>query len=304
VTTQAPRRRLLWPLLLVGVMFLLATVYPATKELSRSLPPLLISAFRYCFALVALLPFYLAERRRKPIAVPRRDAVMMALLGLLGVALFSFCLTAGVRLSTAGNGSLLTNTQPIFTTLLAPLIIRDEFSPSKLAGAVLGVAGVVLIVTAGVNLRDVLTRDYFWGNLILVGGSIAISLQTMLLKKFVLRYGGLLPTVLTILWGCLALVISALLVHGVGLLAGITWRQWLLLAYIGVAGTALTYPLFNAALQPAGVVRAVGYKLLIPVFGILLSFILLGERPGLRILIGAAVVVTSLLIIQRSRKAI
>jgi drug/metabolite transporter (DMT)-like permease len=282
-------------------MFLLATVYPATKDLSRALPPLLISALRYAFAVIALLPFYRLERRHKPSAVRRRDAAMMA---LLGVALFSFCLTAGVRLSNAGNGSLLTNTQPIFTTLMAPLIIRDEFSLSKLAGAVLGVAGVVLIVTAGAQLRDVLTQGYLRGNLILVGGSVALSLQTMLLKRYVLRYGGLLPTMLTMIWGSLALVGAALLVHGVGLLQGLTWRQWLLLAYIGVVGTALTYPLFNAALRQAGVLRAVGYKLLIPVFGILLSFILLGERPGLRVLLGAAVVAASLLIIQSSRTAI
>jgi drug/metabolite transporter (DMT)-like permease len=187
---------------------------------------------------------------------------------------------------------------------MAPLIIRDEFSLSKLAGAVLGVAGVVLIVTAGAQLRDVLTQGYLRGNLILVGGSVALSLQTMLLKRYVLRYGGLLPTMLTMIWGSLALVGAALLVHGVGLLQGLTWRQWLLLAYIGVVGTALTYPLFNAALRQAGVLRAVGYKLLIPVFGILLSFILLGERPGLRVLLGAAVVAASLLIIQSSRKAI
>jgi drug/metabolite transporter (DMT)-like permease len=277
-------------------------VYPATKELSRSLPPLLISAFRYSFAVIALLPFYPLERRRQRAAMRRRDAAMMALLGLLGVALFSFCLTLGVRLSTAGNGSLLTNTQPIFSTLLAPLIIRDEFSPAKLAGALLGIAGVALIVTAGGSLREVFVHGYFWGNLILVGGSIAISLQTMLLRNYVQRYGGLLPTMLTMFWGGLALTVAALLVHGVGLLSGITGRQWLLLAYIGIIGTALPYPLFNAALRAVGVLRAVGYKLLIPVFGIMLSYFLLGERPRLQVLIGAAVVIAALLFIQRDRR--
>jgi drug/metabolite transporter (DMT)-like permease len=285
-------------------MFLLATVYPATKELSHSLPPLLISAFRYGFAVIALLSFYPLERRRRRDVVQRRDAAMMALLGLLGVALFSFCLTLGVRLSTAGNGSLLTNTQPVFTTLLAPLILRDEFSPSKLAGAVLGVAGMVLIVTAGEGPRDIFLQDYFRGNLILVGGSIAISLQTILMRKYVLRYGGFLPTLVTMFWGCLALTVAALLIHGIGLLPGLSGRHWLLLAYMGIIGTALPYLLFNAILPTAGVLRAVGYKLLIPVFGILLSFFLLGERPNRQVLIGGAVIIGALFLIQRGRQAL
>jgi drug/metabolite transporter (DMT)-like permease len=65
-------------------------------------------------------------------------------------------------------------------------------------------------------------------------------------------------------------------------------------------GTALVYPLFNAALRSYGVVRSVGYKLLIPVFGILLGFFLLAERPALPTLLGAAVVVGAVLLIQRT----
>jgi drug/metabolite transporter (DMT)-like permease len=66
-----------------------------------------------------------------------------------------------------------------------------------------------------------------------------------------------------------------------------------------VIGTALVYPLFNLALKATGVVRAVGFKLLIPVFGIALSIILLGERPGLFTYVGAAIVIVSVYLIQR-----
>jgi len=63
--------------------------------------------------------------------------------------------------------------------------------------------------------------------------------------------------------------------------------------------TALVYPLFNLTLRSAGVVRAVGFKLLIPVFGIVLSYLLLGERPQVLTLVGAAVVIGSVYMIQR-----
>ena len=101
--------------------------------------PLTISLLRYGLATLALLPWFPR--------VKAGDAAALALLGLLGVALFSFCLTAGVAMSSASSASLLTNSQPIFTTLLAPLIIDEKLTPRRLAGALLGLGGVALIVT-------------------------------------------------------------------------------------------------------------------------------------------------------------
>ncbi len=209
------------------------------------------------------------------------DAAALALLGLLGVALFSFCLTAGVAMSSASSASLLTNSQPIFTTLLAPLIIDEKLTPRRLAGALLGLGGVALIVTGGRLSAALLRQEYFLGNLVLTGGAVAISVQTILLKRFVIRFGGLLPTFLTMLAGSLFLAAAVLATGGWRELGALSPAGWLLAVYIGLAGTALVYPLFNAALRGYGVVRSVGFKMLIPVFGILLSLAPAGRAADL-----------------------
>jgi drug/metabolite transporter (DMT)-like permease len=296
--------------LLVVVMFLLATVFPATKSLTGELSPLSISFFRYFFGVLPLVALYVAERRRfggdrrgeERLASLRRDRWLMGLLGLPGIALFSIALTFGIKLSTAYNGSLLVNSQPIFTTLLAPLIIKEDFSPLRLAGSLSGIVGVAFVVAGGGNigfLGSVLTQRYFLGNLILVGGALSISIYTILLKRYVIRYGGLVPTFLSMLAGAAALFVVALAVLGRTPFGGVDGRQWLILLYIGVVGTALVYPLFNLALKSAGVVRAVGFKLLIPVFGIALSYLLLGERPQALTYVGALIVIGSVFMIQR-----
>jgi drug/metabolite transporter (DMT)-like permease len=307
-----PVRPWAWPLLLVAVMFFLATVFPATKRLSAELSPLTISLLRYGLATLALLPWFLSRTRGAGAAraEPARrarlaaaDVAVLALLGLLGVALFSFCLTAGAAMSSASSASLLTNSQPIFTTLLAPLIIDEKLTLPRLAGALLGLGGVALIVTQGRLGAALLRQEYFLGNLVLTGGAVAISVQTILLKRFVIRFGGLLPTFLTMLAGSLFLA-AAVVASGSGReLGALGPAGWLLAAYIGLAGTALVYPLFNAALRGYGVVRSVGFKLLIPVFGILLAWLLLAERPGWPTLAGAAVVIASVLLLQRASAA-
>lgn len=320
---QRSRRDGLWNLLLVGVMFVLATVFPATKRLTGEVSPLQVSFFRYFFGVLPLAPLYLVERRRllggptgdeaggTPAVLPevrlrqrlcfRRDRRFILALGIPGIAVFSLCLTYGIKLSTAYNGSLLANSQPIFTTLLAPLIIKEDFSPLRIGGSLAGIAGVALVVAGGGKLAalgDMLARQYVLGNLILVAGALSISLYTILLKRYVVRYGGLVPTFLSMLSGAGALFAVALAVGGRTAFGGIHGTQWLSLLYVGVIGTAAVYPLFNLALRSTGVVRAVGFKLLIPVFGIALSYLLLGERPGALTYAGAAVVMVSVVMIQ------
>ena len=213
-----PVRPWAWPLLLIAVMFFLATVFPATKRLSaRAVPPHHLAA--------ALRPGHpgpaaLVRPPGPPEPRPgdgRGTYRPWQLLGLLGVALFSFCLTTGVTMSTASSGSLLTNSQPIFTTLLAPLIIDEKFTPRRLAGALLGLVGVGLIVTGGRLSAELLRQEYFLGNLVLTGGAVAISIYTILLKRFIIRFGGLIPTFLTMLAGSLFLAAAVLATGG--------WRE-------------------------------------------------------------------------------
>ena len=75
-----------------------------------------------------------------------------------------------------------------------------------------------------------------------------------------------------------------------------------LVLYLGIIGTSLTYLIFNRALIRMPVTTATSYKLLIPVFGLFFAVIFLGEQPGMATLIGIFVVVSSVYIIQRNPK--
>jgi drug/metabolite transporter (DMT)-like permease len=298
-TLKREARDVLWPSLLIFVMFILATVFPATKHLSRDVSPVTIAFFRYFWGTIPLIPFFIIEKKRKKRSLRGLDILAMTGLGALGIALFSVCYTFGLKLSTAYNGSLLINSQPIFTTVLAPLIIREDFSLVRILGTLTEMVGVYLVVAGGLGSGEILTHEYFWGNLILLGGALSISIYSILLKRYVIKYGGLVPTFLTMLSGTVFLLAVALFITGSDVFQGITLNSWPLLIYIGMVGTALVYPLFNLALKANGVVRAVGFKLLIPVFGIALSVVLLGERPGLYTYSGAVIVIASVYLIQR-----
>jgi drug/metabolite transporter (DMT)-like permease len=282
-------------------MLVWAAMYPLTKVVVRSVHPVTVAGIRYVLGSLPLLPFFAAEVRRRRPAISFKDGLVMCLLGILGITLFSACLTLGIQRSTASNSALLVNTQPILTVLLAPLLIDERYSWRRIAGALVGLAGIYLIVSGGRILSDILAYEYLLGNLLLLGASLLFSLYSILLKGYLGRYGGLIPTFFSMTAGT-AILLLFIAATGTGSrLGAITPRDWLLLAYIGIVATAIGYLVLNTGIRHVGVVRAVGFKFLIPVFGIALSVAFLGERFTPVDAGGAALVFAALYLTQSRR---
>jgi drug/metabolite transporter (DMT)-like permease len=288
-----------WSVLLVGLMLIWGLMYPATKYVVQVIDPGFVAFMRYCIATLALLPFYVVERRKSDSRIGRRDAIAMSALGLLGVAGFSVCITFGIKLSTAANSALLVNTQPILTALIAPLLIREGTSPLRIVGGVFGLVGIYLLVSGGMGFSQLLRPEYLLGNMLLLSAALLFSLYSIFIKRYVSAYGGLVPTFLSMAAG--TVLLTPVLILGTGAsLHSITLVHGALLLYIGVVATAVAYLLLNQSYHHLGVVRAVGFKFLIPVFGFVLSVILLSENPTVMDYIGAGIVIVAVLLIQNA----
>lgn len=292
-------KKYVWFLLLALSAAAAGAIYPFTKLLAVKLSPLSLSFFRYFVALLPLLPFFIVELVRKPDKPQFKEVTALAGLGVLGVAGFALLFFYGVNLSTGTNGSVLVNTQPIFAVILTPLIIRERFSGKNLIAAAIGIFGIILVITGGTFSDLSFSSGFFLGNILLLGASLVLTVYSILLKPFVIRYGGTIPTFITFSAGTLVLALVVLFLQGniVGTVK-LDGLNIFFLLFIGFFSTAMMYLVFNRALQTVGVVESIGFKLLIPVFGIVLSIIMLGERPPALSFAGAGVVILSIIIIQ------
>jgi len=304
-----------WKLVLPLVMLGWALLYPASKAIVGNVTPIVLSFFRHAVGIAGLLPFLLWERRVRasrvhggqgsPVRPNLRDVFFMSILSLVGVTGFSTFLFLGIDLSSAVNSSILTNTQPIFTIFLAPILIRERFSAVGLIGAFIGVAGIVLVVTGG-NLEAVrLGENVFVGNLFLLLGALSMSLYSIFIKQYVHKYGSTIATIISFCFGTVVLFFIALFTADLrSIIQGFSVRVVLFILYIGIIGTAVTLQLFNASLRYLDVSVALSFKFLIPVFGSLFAILFLGEHPAPAVLVGMAVVVAAIISIQsRKQKA-
>lgn len=289
-----------WPPLLITVMIVWATFYPIIKYVVVDMDPLVLSFYRYFLGFIPLTPFFISELRKQSQKPEPRDILSMSILGFIGITLFSVGLFYGIKLSTAINGALLTNTQPIFTAILGPVLVAEALSRKKILGVAVGITGMILVVTNGIFTAVEIKGAAVIGNMLLMGASLVLSLYSMLIKKYALKYGSIIPTWISMVSGTFFIMIINIFRHQSPLqLLELPTVSIVLVLYLGIIGTSLTYLIFNKALIHMSVTTATSYKLLIPVFGLVLAVFFLGEQPGIATLIGIFIVVSSVYIIQK-----
>lgn len=296
-------KKYVWYLLLALSAAAAGAIYPFTKLLAVSFSPLSLSFFRYFVALFPMFPFFIIDVKRNRNNLTGKSIAGMAALGVLGVAGFALLFFYGVVYSTGTNGSVLVNTQPIFAVLLTPLLMRERFSVKNLLAAAVGIFGIVLVITGGSINSLRFSSGFFTGNILLIGASFVLTIYSILLKPYIVRYGGTVPTFITFTAGTMVLAAVVLLTQGyIAVPEQITGKSAVFLLFIGFFSTAMMYIVFNRALETVGIVESIGFKLLIPVFGILLSVLVLHERPAAASFIGAGVVISAIVIIQLRKK--
>ncbi|WP_216328144.1 DMT family transporter [Deinococcus aestuarii] len=279
-------------LLLVLVTALWGSTFAVVKELGELLPPSVLIAWRFLIASVALLPALgLARRVASPAPAPSarplwRDGLM------LGAWLIAGYGTQTIALQTTGA-----NRAAFFTALSVVLVpVWLTFAQRRPLPLALWLA--LPLAVAGLALLS-------WeGGALVVGDAWALACAVtyagfiIALERTAARHEALRFTLAQLL------AVTAL-AWGWALLAdpGRLWppaAAWLPLLYLGVAATALTTLLQTVGQRRVSAAEASLIYALEPVTAALFSFLLIGERIGVRGALGGLLVVGATVLSQRA----
>jgi len=255
------------------------------KIVLRAMPSTTLAAARVFGGAVA---FLILSRSLKRIAVAgRADYLKFALYGLLGVALNQLLFIKGLSLSTVINANLLGTMIPVFTLAGGVILGRESFSGRVALGLVVAAAGAAYLINPfGADFSQSSTA----GNLLLVANALFYGLYLALSQDAIRRFGAL--TVITWMF-----VMANVVTLPVGIyslkdvrLAAVEPHVWLALLYIVVVPTVLTYYLNAWALGRVEPSVVAVYIYLQPLIALALAPLLLGERPGARTFVAAALI--------------
>lgn len=226
------------------------------------------------------------------IRISRMDLVRLAIMALVGAALYNVLLAEGQRTISTFGASTLINTVPIWTAVFAALLLGERLAPRGYLGVALGFAGA-LIVGSRVGPDSHRALEVSDGAL---GGALAVLLAAMcqglyfiLLRSVVGRVGAGRSTAWTFLF---ATVLTAPFAATLGreLAAAGTAETWAIV-YLGVVPGSLGVWTWSMAARRLPASRQAVFLYLVPPLTALIAWICLGESPALLTVIGGLIAV-------------
>ena len=254
-------------------------------------PPLLYVAMR--FTVVLLPAVFLIPRP----AVPWRTLALVGLLMSAGqFGLLYSALAAGLP---PGLASLVVQAQVLFTVGLAALHLHERPSARQLVGTLVGAGGLAL-VAAGRSAQTPLL-----GLLLALAAALSWATGNIVSRQAKVA-SGLSLTVWSALFVPLPLLALALLVNGphtVGhALTHLTVANVLATVYTAYLASVVGYGIWNTLLARHSAALVVPFTLLVPPVGILVAWLVRGERPGLGEAVGGAVLLLGVAITSLNRR--
>lgn len=251
---------------------------------------------------LALLRFLLASvfmaviAAFKGLQLPRvRDVPLLFALGFFAVSLHHVALNIGQQSVSAGASSVLAQSSPLFSTLLARFVFKDQISVWRWGCVLLGLVGVAIVVSGDRGVREIDAH----GLLILLA-AVSWSIYFALQKHHARRYDGLSLTCYAVWSGTLLLLIYLPGLSDAVMKAPLR-VQWAVLA-LGVFPSALAYLAWGFVLRHVDLSRATMTLYLIPPTAMGIASVGLGERPTVVMLAGSAVVLVSVLALNLERR--
>lgn len=281
VLTRRPAPlRMLWITAAFGACFL------AVRWGLRDAPLLWLAALRALLGGVALAAVAVVQRRPLPRSVGHWGTT--GVLGLVNVSLAFAAMFAGIAGLATGTAAVLANAQPLLILLPAWWLYGEQVSARAGLALALGFGGLLVVAVPGGGGS---------GALLSLLAAAAVTAGTLMVR----RLDGVDVVVVSaahLLFGGFVLAGVAAAVEGV---PDISWtpRFLAVLAFLGLIGTAATTLAWFVETQRCPLSSLTPWMFLVPVFGLLIGFAVLGERPDAWTISGIALVLFSMRVALR-----
>jgi len=246
------------------------------RGLASEIPPMAMTFLRWLFAILILAPFALSHVVRDWPKL-RRHWKILLLLGSIGVGSHNALAYLGLNYTTATNGVILNSFIPIMIITFSWVFFRERLTRLQLAGVVVSLTGVFTILSRG-SLATLSTLRLNGGDLLVILSMAMWSTYTVCLRW---RPSGL--HMLSFLFALMVVGDLCMLPLYLGELAfgrhmEPTVANFAALVGVALFSSVLAYIFWNRGVAEVGASVAGLFVHLMPVFGVLMAWLFLGER--------------------------
>ncbi len=287
-TTQPNHSRII--LAAIAALGFWGSAFVGTRVALVSFTPGELALYRYGVAsfTLALIAWWLQPPPPRLKDLPRLIAT-----GVVGVGLYTLALNTGLQTVTAGAGSFIVNTSPLFSAVLACVMLKERLGWPGWLGLFIGLAGLGLIATGEKE------SGISHGALFIFASAIAWALY-QIIQKPLLPYYGPVGVVCYAIWFGTVIFLPFL----PGLLNAMPMaplKHHATMIYLGVLPGAVAFLAWSYLLAKLSVTRATPLLYLIPVVSLIFAWLFIDERPAWQSIIGGTIAVGGVAVSRWSR---
>ena len=284
------RRERLAAVALAGAALFWSGAFIAGRALRNDVDPAMLTLLRWGLALLAFLPL-IGPKAWRCRAVVRREWRLVAGLGITGLAAFHTLTNLAMHTTTALNAILMLSLVPATILVGGALSGASRPSARQWAGTAVSLVGAGVLITHG-SLDVLLGLDLVRGDLWMVVSVLLWTAYSLLLRR---RPADLPPDValMASIVPALAVLLPVALLGGAALPTPTPFVVGAVL-YIAIFASLIAFSLWAHGVAVLGPERAGQYVHLMPIFGAVLSTVLLGEAVVAAQLAGGAFVFAGL----------
>jgi drug/metabolite transporter (DMT)-like permease len=296
---------------LVGMVLIWGVNYSVIKRAFSEIPPQPFNAVRLVIASAVFLGAIAYARRRARLGagtvssvfftsspVTARDWFDLAWLGLIGHCGYQFCFVGGVNQTSVSNAALIIGATPVGVAVISAILGRERITALHWLGAAISITGLYFVVGHGAEFGG----KTFRGDLLILTSVSCWTVYTLGASRLIQRHSPLYVTGMTMALGMVpyvAMTIPVIVATDWSHLSAFVWISLVLSALLALNVAYLTW---YTGVQKIGPARTSMYSNLVPIVAMSVAAIWLGEPLGAQKLIGAAAVLTGVLLTRLGRK--
>ncbi|MGO5136506.1 DMT family transporter [Clostridium butyricum] len=275
-----------------------STMEIALKLVSNNFNPIQLTFTRFFIGGLFLLPFAIVSLHKKQKYLSKKDLLYFAFLGLLGIVI-SMCLYQLAILTTkASVVAVLFSCNPVFVTILAFLLLKENIHKSNVLALILEIIGSLIII------NPFNTKLNIFGVVLTMASTLIFALYGVYGKRKCLKFGGIVVTCFGFIFGSLEMLILIGLSHisyisnifannnvlsifsSIPLFTGYSMQTLPVIIYICIINTGLGFAFYFKAMEETSAQTTSLVFFFKPILAPILALILLHEAIPFNMIIG------------------
>lgn len=296
-TTASSRALTFWAF--AAIYLIWGSTYLGIRFAVQSMPPFFLAAVRF---LVAGGLLYGWARWRGEPRPDRATWRATALLGTLFFLLGNGLVVWALQRVPSGRTALLASTSPVWTVILESAMVGWRLPSGRvLVGVVLGFGGLALLASPTAAVADTVP---WWGVVALVAASFAWAAGSVRSHHRRFEASAAMTTGMKMLGGGAQLALLSLVAGEWRRVspAHVAWEAWVALAYLIVFGSVIAFSAFTYLLRTSTPQKVATSAYVNPLVALFLGWSLGGETVTGRMLMGAGIIVLSVVLVRWARR--